>query len=80
MGLVQMEKEHGSEVTSDVTPRSRAVSSGDELINPPYVQCWGNDESRGTHSPFLPVLQPIAKELVVTEGHMRLVLVAHPGL
>lgn len=40
MGLVQMEKEHGSEDTSesDVTPGSRAVSSGDKLINPQYAQ------------------------------------------
>lgn len=53
MGLGQMEKERGSEDTSDVTPGSRAVSSGDELINSPYAQGWGNNALR---------LQPIAKE------------------
>lgn len=64
MSLGQMEKEHGSEDTADVTPGNRAVSSGDELINPPYAQRWGNNESEGTHSPLC--LQPIAKEQVTT--------------
>jgi hypothetical protein len=82
MGLGQMEKERGSEDTSDVTPGNRAVSSGDELINPPYAQCWGNNESEGTHSPLCPALTAYCQIIGENKGkgHSRSVLVAHPGL
>lgn len=82
MGLGQMEKEHSSEDTSDVTPGSRAVSSGDELINPPYALRWGNHESKGTHSPLCPVLAAYCHRIGENKGkgHLRSVLVAHPGL
>lgn len=82
MGLGQMEKEHGSEDTSDVTPGNRAVSSGDELINSPYAQGWGNNENEGTHSPLCPAFAAYCQRIGDNKGkgHLRSALVTHPGL